>query len=78
MGKIQVKVLKLRGEIGLRLPGSSFLCDQVLAERFAAAGWVEIESTIVIKEEKQKIETKEEKFTKVPKLTKSKPKGKTK
>jgi hypothetical protein len=69
MGKIQVKVLKLRGETGLRLPGSSFLCEQQLAERFAAAGWVEIESTIVIKEEK---------FTKVPKLTKSKPKGKTK
>ena len=76
MGKIQVKVLKLRGETGLRLPGSSYLCEQSLAEKFSAAGWVEIESNFVVKEEKAQIETKEEKFIKTPKATKAKGKKK--
>ena len=71
--KIEVRVLQLRGETGLRKPGSSYLLDEITAVSFEGHGWVEIINKPKHKEEKAKIETKEEKFVKVAKVTKGKP-----
>jgi hypothetical protein len=75
--KIEVKVLKLAGETGLRRPGSFYPEYEVTAAYLEGKGLVEIVSTKPKpKQEKVKLETKQEKF-KVPKVTKGrKPKSK--
>jgi len=77
---IQVKVLKLAGETGLRQPGSTYFEYEARAAKLCAGGFVSILSETAadigqVKEEKTVIETKEEKFK--PK-TKDKPKGRPK
>jgi hypothetical protein len=82
---VRVKVLKLAGETGLRLPGSCYPLDEVTAAFLSGKGLVEIQKVpkapkalkVVkaqkapkVKEEKAKIETKEEKFK--PKTKKKK------
>ena len=76
MKKIIVKVLKLAGETGLRLPGSSYLEFEDTALRLQQRGIISIESDSLVKEEKDVIETKQEKFKTVPKTTKAKSKKK--
>jgi hypothetical protein len=72
MAKIEVKVLKQAGETGLRLPGTCFPLEESIANNLELRGLVEI--VLVKKQEKAILETKEEKFKVVSKVTKGKKK----
>jgi hypothetical protein len=72
MAKIEVKVLKQAGETGLRLPGTRYLLEESIANNLELRGLVEI--VLVKKQEKAVLETKEEKFKVVSKVTKGKKK----
>lgn len=75
MAQVKVKVLIQRGETGLRLPGTLYFLADVTAEKYAELGYVSIKKDQEQPEKKQEkavIETKEEKFKPVPKVTKGK------
>jgi len=74
MAKIEVKVLKQAGETGLRLPGACFLLDEITTAYLEGRGLVEIKKSVTSKQEKVKLETKEEKFVSKKKITKAKKK----
>jgi len=66
-----VKITNLRGETGLRQPGTLYLVPDELGKVWIEKGWA-------VKEEKAAIETKEEKFKVKTKETKRKRVTKTK
>jgi hypothetical protein len=59
---IQVKVLKLAGETGLRTPGSTYYLHPDKVKLFVKMGLVSKVLTPLNKEEKAVVETKELKF----------------
>jgi regulator of RNase E activity RraA len=62
-----VKITNLRGETGLRQPGTLYLVGDELGKIWIEKGWA-----IEVKEEKAAIEIKEEKFEVKTKETKRK------
>lgn len=68
---MKVKILILRGETGILLPGRLVDIPDQQAKEWIAKGWAtENKCSPEIKEDKTVIETKQEKFTKKHKNTK--------